>query len=160
MFRNIFWKKKKKVDREPLIFKFNFFLFTNQIKHKIKEYKINRNKIAKYKIKNQKVNKTKTTTQGGTKIRKYKMWINNEFIPKRNRINDSEKERAKMRKKNFWKNLFSREGEQWRTTSKREFHSAFRLTRVVSNESRHPCKNFSIGRTEGWVERVHSPYQS
>lgn len=25
MFRNIFWKKKKKVDREPLIFKFNFF---------------------------------------------------------------------------------------------------------------------------------------
>lgn len=133
MFRNIFWKKKKKVDREPLIFKFNFFLFTNQIKHKIKEYKINRNKIAKYKIKNQKVNKTKTTTQGGTKIRKYKMWINNEFIPKRNRINDSEKERAKMRKKNFWKNLFSREGEQWRTTSKREFHSAFRLTRVAES---------------------------
>lgn len=112
MFRNIFWKKKKKVDREPLIFKFNFFLFTNQIKHKIKEYKINRNKIAKYKIKNQKGNKTKTTTQGGTKIRKYKMWINNEFIPKRNRINDFEKERAKMREEEKFleKFILAREG--------------------------------------------------
>lgn len=58
-------------------------------------------------------------------------------------------ERKWGRRKNFWKNLFSREREQWRTTSKREFHSAFRLTRVVSNESRHPCKNFSIGRNGG-----------
>lgn len=68
------------------------------------------------------------------------------------------------RKKNFWKNLFSREGEQWRSREQRRVNANFircsvwpaSPSRVVSNESRHPWKNFSIRRTEGW-ERFQSP---